>query len=174
MIPIPGLATLRALGVGLMVAGACSAGAGFYGLLKGRAQGRAEIQAKLDRAIAAHNAAFALAPENFRRTESELRDKVKAAQTTYTEREAQHASEIASVRAAAAADVAGLRRALSAKSAGGGAAAPDPAAARDDCASIAGELLGDGLQLQAKLAAAAEREADGHRTLLEAWPEVKP
>jgi len=46
---IPGLGTLRALGIGLMVAGACSTVAGLVGLSKGKTAGRAEVQARWDR-----------------------------------------------------------------------------------------------------------------------------
>lgn len=173
MIPIPGLATLRAIGIGLMLAGACSIVSGLVYYAKGHAAGKAEVQAILDRAIAESNAAAAAASESYRRDEAAWRASLDKAQTTYTEREAQHASEIASVRAAAAADVARLRRALS-QPATGSPAPANPATPSDDCASTAGELLGESLQLQAELAAAAEREADAHRALRSAWPGVRP
>lgn len=118
---IPGLDTLRTVGVGLMVAGICSIGAGLGGYFKGKIAGKAEVQTILDKAVANANAAAAIASENYRRSEAEWQDKIAKAQTSYTERQAQHETELASVRAAAAADVGKLRRALSRVAASGAA-----------------------------------------------------
>lgn len=166
---IPGLDTLRTVGVGLMVAGICSIGAGLGGYFKGKIAGKAEVQTILDKAVANANAAAAIASENYRRSEAEWQDKIAKAQTSYTERQAQHETELASVRAAAAADVGKLRRALS-RVAASGAAPSDSTPSTGDCASAAGELLGQGLQLSAELARDAETNADAYRALLAGWP----
>ena len=47
---IPGGDTLRAVGIGLMVAGACSIASGVVYWFKGKAAGRAEVQARWDAA----------------------------------------------------------------------------------------------------------------------------
>jgi hypothetical protein len=167
---IPGLGTLRAIGIGLMFAGAASITSGLVYYAKGKTTGRAEVQAVLDKAVANANAAAAIASENYRRSEAEWQDKLAKAQTSYFERQAQHDSEIASVRAAAAADVGKLRRALAARNSASSPTAETAATASSDCASTAGGLLEEGLRVQAELAGDAERNADAVRTLLEAWP----
>lgn len=165
-----GLGTLRAIGIGLIFAGVTTITGSVLYYFKGKTAGRAEVQRVLDQAVANANAAAAIASENYRRSEAEWRDAINKAQTHYTERQAQHETELASVRAAAAADVGKLRRALAARVAASGPAAADPAASASDCAGTAGRLLEEGLRVQAELAAGAEREADTARALLEAWP----
>lgn len=175
MMPLPGLATLRALGIGLMFAGVTTITGSIVYYVKGKAAGRAEVQRVLDRAIADHNAAALAASEAYRRDEQAWRERTAAAEANLRQREAQHETDLASVRAAAAADLGKLRRALAARPASGGASATDSAASASDCAGTAGRLLEEGLRVQAELAAGAEREADTARALLEAWPrEVTP
>lgn len=166
---IPGVDALRSIGIGLMFAGAASIASGLVYYAKGKTAGKAEVQAILDKAVANANAAAAIASENYRRSEAEWQDKLAKAQTNYLERQAQHDTEIASVRAAAAADVGKLRRALS-RVAASGTAASDSTPSTGDCASAAGELLGQGLQLSAELARDAETNADAYRALLAGWP----
>jgi len=167
---IPGLGTLRALGIGLMVAGACSTVAGLAGFAKGKAADKQRSDLVISNMVRDHNAAMALASENYRRSEADWRAQVDAARTLYTERQAQHETELASVRAARAADAGRLRIALAALAASGGASAPDPAASAGDCAATAGQLLETGLRVQADLAAGAESAADAYRAMREAWP----
>lgn len=50
MIPLPGIGALRALGVGLMFSGVCSITSGLVYYVKGKAAGRAEVQARWDAA----------------------------------------------------------------------------------------------------------------------------
>lgn len=166
---IPGFGIQSAL-IAALIGGVGMCGTGVYGYFKGKTAGKAEVQAILDKAVANANAAAAIASENYRRSEAEWQDKIAKAQTNYTERQSQHETELASVRAAAAADVGKLRRALAARVAASGPASADPAASASDCAGTAGPLLEAGLRVQAELAAGAEREADAVRTLLEAWP----
>ena len=165
---IPGFGIQSAL-IAALIGGVGMCGAGAYGYFKGKTAGKAEVQAILDKAVANANAAATIASENYRRSEAEWQDKIAKAQTSYTERQAQHETELASVRAAAAADVGKLRRALS-RVAASGPATSDPAPSTGDCASTAGELLGQGLQLSAELARDAETNADAYRALLAGWP----
>lgn len=170
-----GIGTLRALGIGLMFAGVTTIAGSVVYYFKGKTAGRAEVQRVLDRAIADHNAAALAASETYRRDEQAWRERSEKAEAILHQREAQHETDLASVRAAAAADLGKLRRALAARPAGGGASSPESAASASDCAGTAGRLLEEGLRVQAELAAGAEREADTARALLEAWPrEMKP
>lgn len=165
-----GLGALRAIGIGLMFAGVTTITGSVVYYFKGKTAGRAEVQRVLDRAIADHNAAALTASENYRRDEQAWRDRVDKAEANLHQREAQHETDIASVRAAAAADLGKLRRSLAARPASGGASATESSASASDCAGTAGRLLEEGLRVQAELAAGAEREADTARALLEAWP----
>lgn len=125
MIPIPGLATLRAIGVGLMVAGACSIVSGLVYYAKGRTAGRAEVQARWD-AVERIRADTAL------RAQAEQREleQRQAAQQREALNEAERLAARARAGAAAAADSGRLflAAARTGAGAGGGLRAPGAAA----------------------------------------------
>ena len=167
---IPFVGNLQTIGIGLMLAGAASIGCGLYGHHKGVIAGRAEIQAKFDAAMLEATKAAETASENYRRNEADMRARVDAAEQTLALRKADHAKELASVRAAADADARSLRASFAALAAGG-ATPSDTSAPDGGCADAAGRLLGEALQTAGELAADAEGLADTVRALQHAWPE---
>jgi hypothetical protein len=155
-----------------LVLGCSMVGLGLWG--QHQKNERLKLQAQYDHERADANKAAGQASEAYRRLEQQMQQVVDAAAAKFREKEIQHAQDLDSVRAARDADVRRLRVALSAATAASGAAQGASAPA-GDCAATAGELLGEGLQVQAELADAAERNADAYRALREAWPgEVKP
>jgi hypothetical protein len=168
---IPGVAGLRCMGIGLMLAGVTSITSGLIYHHKGVVKGRAEVQAKFDRAVAEANAAAGAASEAYRRLELQREADRDEAQRINAERKAQNDKAIASIRAAAGDDVRRMRDALAAATSPSGAATADPAAADPgDCAAAGGRLLGEALQLAGELAGDAESAAAAYRAMREAWP----
>ncbi|HOV58696.1 MAG TPA: DUF2514 family protein [Rhodanobacteraceae bacterium] len=125
MIPIPGIGALRAIGIGLMVAGACSIVSGVVYYAKGRAAGRAEVQARWD-AAERRRADVALQAQ----AEQRQLEQRQAAEQREALNEAERLSARARAGAAAAADSGRLfvAAARTAAVAGSGLRAPGAAA----------------------------------------------
>jgi hypothetical protein len=111
----------------------------------------------------------ASASEAYRSLEQAMAERSRQAESKAKERQAQHEKALASVRVAADADRRLLVNRIAELSSCG---APEgSASAAGDGAGAIGELLEEGLQLQAELAAAAESNADAYRAMREAWPD---
>ena len=169
MIPIPGLGTLRALGIGLMFAGVTSITSGIVYYFKGKTVGRAEVQAVFDQAVSDHNAAAMAASEAYRRLEQEAAAKVKGAQDAL-DKERKNATRIAADLRTERERANGLRDQIAAFASGGGDANTDSVAACRGRATALGGLLDEALRASEESAADGERCEAGARALLEAWP----
>ena len=170
MIPLPGLGTLRALGIGLMFAGVTTITGSIVYYFKGKTAGRAEVQAVFDQAKAEANKAALEASEAYRRLEQEAAAKLKGAQDALA-KERTNASRIAADLRTERERAAGLRDQIAGFAAGSGPAEQDTAAAARDRASTLGRLLDESLQLQEELAGDAEALAGSVRAMRAAWPD---
>jgi hypothetical protein len=131
------------------------------------------FRSKYDAAVAKWNSEALAAEQKFREISDQYRASREAAQVELDTRRVVHEKDLASVRAAAAADVKRLRDAFAnAASHSGSSAANSAPASTDDCPALAGRLLGEVLQTTAELADDAERNADAYRALRSAWPTV--
>ena len=167
---IPGLGTLRAIGIGLMFAGVTTITGSVVYYFKGKAAGRAEVQRVLDQAVADHNAAAMSASEAYRRLEQEAQAKVKGAQDAL-DKERAASSRIAADLRRTRTERDGLRDQISAYAAGGGDASADSVAAARERAATLGSLLDESMRVQEDLAVEAESLAASVRALRNAWPD---
>lgn len=163
---IPGVATAKLIAVGVVVAGLA---AGYWGVTHHYYRlGAADAAAKYDKILAEASAAALKASEDYHALElSRLADRA-AAQSTFSQREAQHAEEIVSVHAAATADRVRITTALAAPRGSGPASNPAPTGS--DCPTTAGAVLEQVLQFAADSTRDAEGNADAYRAMLAAWP----
>lgn len=161
----PPIAAKLGLGVSFALAAALIA-TGLWGVHQ--KSKRLAVQAEFAQYKADANAAASIASENNRRKEQEDAERVRQIEASARERQAQHEKALASVRASADAD----RRLLVNRIAelGSNPSPEGAASAPSDGADAIGELLADGLRVQAALAAAAESAADAYRALREARP----
>ena len=155
----------------VLVAGLGIAGTGIW--FKARSvylkQGRAEVQAVLDRAVADHNATAAAASDAYRRLEQALNARIQEAQDALFKERAASAKVVAALNRART-ERNGLRDQISAYAAGGGSAASDSVAACRDRAQALGTLLDEALRVSEESAGDGESCEAGVRTLLRAWP----
>jgi hypothetical protein len=155
-----GLGASLALGLALL-------GTGLWGLH--HKSERQKIETAFAEFRAEANRIAAQASEAYRLMEQAAAERVRKAEAQFKERQAQNEKALASVRAAADAD----RRLLVNRIAELGSS-PSPeasASAPGEGTGALGDLLAEGLQLQAELAGEAESNADAYRALREAWPD---
>jgi hypothetical protein len=155
-----GLGASLALGLALL-------GTGLWGMHQKSERQKVETAFAEFRAETSRVAAQA--SEAYRLMEQSAAERIRKAEAQFKERQAQNEKALASVRAAADAD----RRLLVNRIAelGSSPSPQDPAAATGEGTGAIGDLLAEGLQLQAELAEAAEGAANAYRALREAWPD---
>jgi hypothetical protein len=155
-----GLGASLALGLALL-------GTGLWGMHQ--KSERQKVETAFAEFRAETNRVAAQASESYRLLEQAAAEKSRQAEAKFKERQAQNEKALASVRAAADAD----RRLLVNRIAelGSSPSPQDPDASQGEGTGAIGDLLAEGLQLQAELAEAAEGAADAYRALREAWPD---
>lgn len=163
------IGSVRIALIGIFLAGVCAFMTGVTGYLKGRTNGRAEIQHVLDKAVAEADAAALLASEKYRALDIQRQADKIAAEIENRAQKVKNDKAITSIRAAADNDVRQLRAAFTNIAASGGGT-ENSSASGSGCAATAGRLLGETLQVAGELAGDAERAASAYRAMLDSWP----
>lgn len=176
VIPIPGIGTLRAIGIGLMVAGACSVASGLVYYAKGKEAGRAEVQARWDAAERVRAQTAIAAQERQRQLEQE-----DARQQREALNEAERLATRARAGAVAAADAGRLFLAAARPSAPAGsgllapgAAAPASCSPAADSTVLPADVLGAIEQRLRDLAREADERGGPGRLCEASYDAVTP
>lgn len=163
---IPGLDTLKCVGVALMISGATSVASGVIYYAKGKKADKQRSDLVISRMVTQYQQD--LLDANAR---ADSISEAWKAQRQGADRAQDR--ERAQTRAALAAVISerdGLRDDLARAATGGVEAAGDTVAACRERTATFGRVLGEALQAHAECTAAAEDNASGVRTLLGSWP----
>lgn len=153
--------------IGLLLAGLGMAGAGIWGMAKGKKSERLVWEAIVAKMHANAAEAARDASDRYRTLEESMRLRVQGADRELDKERAKNRATLAAARSDA--DI--MRQQLASYASGGGQA-PEPACAADrERAATLGQLLADSVRVQEELAGAAEDHAASVRALLKAWPQ---
>jgi hypothetical protein len=128
----------------------------------------AELQTVIANERAAANAAALVADKEFRETERQWIEAVQDGQKAIDQAKREFTAAVATVRAAASADAAILRKRIDAASSGETSAGAAPSGG--GIAAACGDVLAEALSVASEHTVAAERHADTVRSLLRSWP----